>query len=435
MRLTQARPAADPSAGWGSLPAFRRLDPASAAPIAVAVSGGGDSLAALIHACAWAEAAGREVLALCVDHRLQPASGDWTAFAGECARALGARFQALAWTGEKPASGLAAAARAARHSLLAEAARQAGCTVIVTGHTADDQAENAALGQGRLAEWSPSPVWPQGRDIFLLRPLLALARADIRIQLAAAGWRWIDDPANLDLRHPRARARMAGLAPLQAEPEPPPAVPQAEDAGGGALRLPRAQLTAKVLAAAALSAGGGARPPRRWATERLLARAAAGEDFVATLAGARIALEGEAALFSRELGRAAPPVQPLRPHEPVVWDGRFEIMAAEAGLAVRAAGGLAAKLPLADRRYLRRIAAPARAATPVLQRPDGGVFSAIAPGDDRFRARALVRRRFLSACNAFNDERQACDDLCMEIPNPRPYLGGLGPEGGFYEPA
>ena len=138
----------------------RRLDPASRAPIAVAVSGGADSILALRRTMDWARAHSRSVIALSVDHRLQPQSAIWSVQACEAARALGAQAEVLTWRGAPPPTGLADAARTARHILLAEAARAAGATVIVTGHTASDNLENAALGQGALREWSPSPVWP-----------------------------------------------------------------------------------------------------------------------------------------------------------------------------------------------------------------------------------------------------------------------------------
>jgi tRNA(Ile)-lysidine synthase len=76
------------------------------------------------------------VVSLTVDHQLQPASAAWTADAVAKARALGAEARALAWTGDKPATGLSAAARAARHALLADAARAAGARVLLLGHTA-----------------------------------------------------------------------------------------------------------------------------------------------------------------------------------------------------------------------------------------------------------------------------------------------------------
>ena len=187
----------------------RRLDPNSQAPIAVGFSGGGDSLALLLVARAWAAAAGRPVLALTVDHGLQAESRSWTSRAERTALALGADFAALPWLAPKPSGGLPAAARHARHTLLAEAARRAGARVILLGHTADDVLEAQLMRQGGAnvgapAEWSPSPVWPQGRGVFLLRPLLGVRRAELRAMLAPTGLDWIEDPANDDPRSARA---------------------------------------------------------------------------------------------------------------------------------------------------------------------------------------------------------------------------------------
>src|ERR1700761_3318119 len=187
----------------------RRLDAASRAPVAVAFSGGGDSHALLLAARAFADRCGRPLLALHVDHGLQPASAAWAEDAERTAGRLGAGFVRLCWTGDKPHAGAPAAARAARHRLIADAARRAGAPVVLVGHTLDDQLENAlmrgaGMGIGAPAEWSPSPVWPEGRGLFLCRPLLTLRRADLRPWLADEGLAWLDDPANDDLRHPRA---------------------------------------------------------------------------------------------------------------------------------------------------------------------------------------------------------------------------------------
>src|SRR5690606_21939616 len=132
---------------------------------------------------------GRRLLALTVDHRLHPDSGTWAAFAGAAARRLGADWRALVWDGPRPAVGLPATARQARHRLLAEAARAAGARVILLAHTADDRAEAAwmraaGLRVGDPVPWSPSPVWPEGRGLMLLRPLLNARRAELRTWLA-----------------------------------------------------------------------------------------------------------------------------------------------------------------------------------------------------------------------------------------------------------
>src|SRR5690606_37925979 len=114
-----------------------------------------------------------------------------------CAR-LGVGHRTLVWSGEKPAAGVPAAARAARHRLIADAARAAGARVVLFGHTADDVAEAAAMRAAGSSTpspraWSPSPVWPDGRGLCVLRPLLELGRAELRRWLAERGADWIED--------------------------------------------------------------------------------------------------------------------------------------------------------------------------------------------------------------------------------------------------
>lgn len=317
-------------------------------PVAVALSGGGDSLALLLAAADWARAAGRRLIVLTVDHRLQPQSGDWTRACAATAHRLGLTFRALAWTGGKPATGLPAAARAARHALIADAARADGARVVLMGHTADDVAEARLMrAEGSTTpdarEWSPSPAWPQGRGVFLLRPLLGLSRGNIRAWLAARGERWIDDPANDDAAYARVRARRA-LAGGATAPDAKPTASAAAlalacrpDASGGfgvgraELRAAEPQVLVRFVAAACLCAAGTDRPPARKRVVRLAGRLTHMAPFVATLAGARIEADAAGVRFRREPGEAAR--GGLRPlslaaGETGVWDGRFEIAAA-----------------------------------------------------------------------------------------------------------
>src|SRR5690606_9178284 len=92
-----------------------------------------------------------------------------------------------------------------------------GARVILFAHTADDVAEGDRMRAegstlGRLRDWSPSPAWPEGRGLMLLRPMLDVSRSELRDWLRGQGADWIDDPANEDLRYARARARVAGPA-------------------------------------------------------------------------------------------------------------------------------------------------------------------------------------------------------------------------------
>ncbi|WP_313454021.1 tRNA lysidine(34) synthetase TilS [Brevundimonas sp.] len=392
--------------------------------MALALSGGGDSVALLHLAADWARARGRPLLALTVDHGLNPDSARWTAEAAEAARAAGADWRGLTWDGDKPATGLTAAARAARHRLIGEAAREAGARVILMAHTADDAAEadwmrarGATLG--RVREWSPSPAWPEGRGLMLLRPLLDERRATLRHWLNGRGLSWIEDPANADPRFGRSRARQAlangaladGVLAGGAEA---PTDPTVQVGRGGPLFASEAGLVragrdigGRALAAALVSAGGGEAPPRGERLARLIARLRAGEDFTAVLCGARVAAEGDEILIMREAGELARrPIAPLRliPGVEAVWDGRFVFTAADPGWRVVAARGRLAGLSPLGRAWLNRLPPGARGAAPVLLR-DGGLAPVLA--DTSVERRGLVAERLRLAL----DETTHEDDL------------------------
>lgn len=387
----------------------RRLRRDCAAPLAVALSGGSDSRALTLLAAEWAREAGRALVVLTVDHRLNPSSAAWTADCRALAERVGAAFRALSWEGAKPSTGLPAAARAARHGLLARAAREVGARVILMGHTADDVAEAAAMRrEGSTTpsprEWAPSPPWPEGRGVFLLRPLLGQRREALRDWLSARGEGWIEDPANEDLRFARARARAARppLSPFtDHEIEPTPL--EADEAGVISLR--RAVLTDKLIAMASLCAGGGTRPPRSDRLERLAALLRTDAPVVATLAGARIEACGDRVLFMREAGelmRVGSPPLTLAAGETTVWDGRFEI-AVRAPATIAPLAGRAAGLSSGERRALARVPAKARGALPVVVDNDGASCPVLAPHAE-VAVRSLVGERLLAASGAIDRE-------------------------------
>lgn len=393
----------------------RRLSRDIDAPLAVALSGGGDSLALLSLAVDWARTHGRRLLVLTVDHRVQADSARWTAFARDAATRFGADWRGLVWGDAKPSTGLQAAARDARHALIADAAREAGAGVVLFGHTRDDvreaelmRAEGSTLG--RVREWSPSPAWPQGRGVFLLRPLLDVSRAELRDHLRARGLDWIEDPANADLRYARSRARTA-LRPgddIDLPSDIDPAVTHAAQTAtvdeAGVIGWPRTRDTPRAfLAAAVLCASGGTLPPRGDQLARIAARLEAGESFTATLRGARIEAAADQVRVLRDAGETArgglAPLA-LASGSSSIWDGRFEVEHASGG-EIRALKGLAAAIPRPQRQEIMRFSPHARPTLPVLIAAQGAspVLAAEAG-----RVRVLVGQRLRAACGLVAQE-------------------------------
>jgi tRNA(Ile)-lysidine synthase len=414
-----APPALAPLAGMD------RLNAPDRPPIAVALSGGGDSMAMLHLAKDWARLAGRRLVALTVDHGLSPASDDWTRFAAERSGRIGVPHVSLRWQGDKPSTGLPAAARMARHALLADAARSAGARVILMAHTADDLMEAALMRAAGASTpsprlWAPSPAWPEGRGVFLLRPLLGHRRAELRAFLRRLGEAWIDDPANEDPRFSRSLARRqldADELPLPVTPPPPPlaAVNRVREGDGGELTLPLAALAElepaerrRLIGALAICAAGTQRPPSAASLDRLAERLRAG-DTVGALAGVRIEARGDVVLFCREVGerrRGAMEAADL-PKGESVFDGRFLVRAPDEGFRIAPLRGLAARLPAAERNGLRPVPAAVRGALPVVVSASGAVSCPVLSVDGAVSVAPLGLARLRAALGAVQDEAVA----------------------------
>jgi tRNA(Ile)-lysidine synthase len=184
----------------------------------VAVSGGSDSLGLLLslkRAIDGQTYAHRHSLsAATIDHGLRPEAADEAEQVAILCRELGVPHRIERWTGEKPTTGLSAAAREARYRLLAHAADTYDADAIVTGHTLDDQIETVAMRAGRSADAvlglsGMAPATLYADRLWILRPFLHTRRTAIRSSLEASGRAWIDDPSNDDPHYERVRTRRA----------------------------------------------------------------------------------------------------------------------------------------------------------------------------------------------------------------------------------
>ena len=186
---------------WATLLA-RCTFPPPGTSVTCAVSGGADSLALLV----LATAAGCRATAVHVDHGLRPGSAQEAHVVAAAAAQLGADFRAEhVDVGAGP--NLEARARAARYAVLP--------ADVLTGHTADDQAETVLLNLLRGAGLDGlAGIRADGaRNAGPRRPILAVRRAETEAVCAAEGLTPVVDPSNVDPVHRRNRVR-AELRPL-----------------------------------------------------------------------------------------------------------------------------------------------------------------------------------------------------------------------------
>ena len=178
------------------------------APCAVAVSGGGDSMALVLLAARWAGE--RALTALTVDHGLRTGSRTEAEAVGAWLAARGIAHEILSWDGPKPATRLQEAARAARYQLIGTWARANGVRHVLLAHQLEDQAETVLM---RLARGSGIAGLAAMREavtregVRYLRPLLHVPRARLRATLIEAGQDWIEDPSNESPRFARTAYR------------------------------------------------------------------------------------------------------------------------------------------------------------------------------------------------------------------------------------
>jgi len=194
--------------------------------VLVAVSGGPDSTCLLLTLAALQHSLGFELHAAHFDHGLrgQRAAAREQRFVRSLTNRLAVPLRTGSGDVRARARGasIEEAARELRYRFLAGVARRQRCNVVAAGHTRDDQAETVLMhilrgsGMHGLAGMGASASWPvavSGAVPRLVRPLLALSRAETEACCRAAGLRPVRDPSNRSPAFLRNRVR-AELLPL-----------------------------------------------------------------------------------------------------------------------------------------------------------------------------------------------------------------------------
>jgi tRNA(Ile)-lysidine synthase len=191
-------------------------------PLLVGVSGGRDSVA-LLH---WLRGLGERRLIVChLDHGLRVESPAEAEFVVSLASRLDCECRTervdVAALAKRTKRSIETAARSARQAFFARCAEAVGTPWVMLGHHADDQVETflfnllRGAGAGGLGGMSAiSELTVDGVKLGVVRPLLAVWRAEIDEYIAGHGLIFCEDASNADLQHTRNRIRHAALPAL-----------------------------------------------------------------------------------------------------------------------------------------------------------------------------------------------------------------------------
>ncbi|ANT62750.1 tRNA(Ile)-lysidine synthetase [Salipiger sp. CCB-MM3] len=200
------------------------LGPDFPSDIALAVSGGGDSMAMLTLAHNWTHVWGVRLHVVTVDHGLRPEAADEARMVAQTCAELGWPHSTLRWNWDGQGN-LMDAARRARLSLIG--GWRGDIRDVLMAHTADDMAETFLMRLARGAGVEGLSAMQPVREVFepgetrpmrIIRPCLDMRREELRHYLRVLKGTWADDPSNEDDSYDRVRARKL-IARLEAEGE------------------------------------------------------------------------------------------------------------------------------------------------------------------------------------------------------------------------
>ncbi|WP_051332277.1 tRNA lysidine(34) synthetase TilS [Cucumibacter marinus] len=329
--------------------------------LALAVSGGADSLALMILAARWRDTRPEPpaIFVFTVDHGLRAEAAAECAMVLGRAAELGLEAETLHWEeGAATSTGIQAKARKARYALMKQAMAVRGISHLMTGHHFDDQAETVLMRLARgsgLTGVSGMRGFAEVEGVSLFRPLLGLRRDELEAIVRQKGWLPAADPSNEDEHYERVRWRkaMPGFAETGLTPERlvlfAGRAARADEAldfyteraftelvavdGFGCAAIEREALSAlpketclRLIARVCAEAGGVANAPDLSQIEALCASLCAGVEFAGeTLGGCQILEKDRWVLIHREAGRVSGEEITVSPGDRLVWDGRFMI--------------------------------------------------------------------------------------------------------------
>ena len=321
--------------------------------LAVAVSGGADSMALALLAHEWATAHGGGITALTVDHRLRSESTTEAKQVAAWLAERGIEHHILTPHHAEISNNLQEAARGWRYDALAEYCQAHGILHCLIAHHAGDQRETVALrmARGDTADGASGMALLRNyRGVRFLRPLLGAEKEDLKKYLLARALAWVEDPSNqnTDFARVNIRQQLADDAQRSAELSTRAAEEGvARAARDDALAQTAAQLVtihplgfaelmlevwraleptlaSQLLADILTTISGDVQRPRAADTLRLADALRTGEMPKRTLHGCEISTRQNIIRIARELARAEASIT-LSGTGTTRWDGRFSL--------------------------------------------------------------------------------------------------------------
>ncbi len=420
-------------------PHFSTLIQKDKRPLAVAFSGGGDSTALLSMLLEWiAQNGSRDVFALIVDHGLRDGSANEAKIAARRARDMGAKVKILSWDGAKPNTAIQERARKARYALLGDACRRLGAVQLFLGHNQDDQAETIYMriqnqtgwrGMAGMGARRVSPLWPELYGVEVIRPLLDVAREELRNYCTKNHLAYIDDPSNENRKFTRIRVRhtLTEMSEMQQQ------LLQVGMSAQGSLRdemqaLSRFMLKStevfdwgginvnannltvypehtveEALKYLILPVSGGNQAPSQTQRQNLVKNLTCGNFKGATLGGVQFIPKGDTILLVRDpgavLGRAEKPMYSpvkLLPQKVTFWDGRFKIETRISEVSLVPLMEYKGKLSKLQKQNLKKIPLEAHAGLPCLLKGGGVIAPYIDGPHPDIDMQCLVKERLFT---------------------------------------
>jgi len=180
--------------------------------LAVAVSGGADSLALAYLAKCYSLKHKIKVKYYIVNHKLRKESSLEAETVKKVLKKIGIECKILNWNGKKPSKNIQAIARDKRYLLLANECKKNNIKYLLLGHHLNDLFENFLIrivrgsGLKGLISFSKNTKY-RGQDLDIIRPLMNLEKKDLLYISNTVFSFFVKDPSNINENYKRIRIR------------------------------------------------------------------------------------------------------------------------------------------------------------------------------------------------------------------------------------